>query len=149
MKHILAIALLAFALPAAADTGAQAVDNAWRKAAIANDVEGLVKLYAKDAVAWLPNMPEARGTDAIRSAYQGFLGAYTIKDFVLSDAHYQNAASRSTGWGRFTLTLQPKAGGNPETMTGRFTVVAQKQGKQWVYVVDHASADPPKEAPKK
>jgi uncharacterized protein (TIGR02246 family) len=139
-----ALALSTLALPAAAQSGAQAVDAAWRKAAMANDVEGLVKLYAPNAVAWLPDTPEARGTDAIRATYQGFLGANTIKDVVFSDATYRTAGSRSVGWGKFAITLQPKTGGNPVTMTGRFTVVAEKRDKRWVYVADHASAEPAK-----
>src|SRR5258708_7312581 len=142
---ILAVATLvvAAALPVAAQTGAASVDQAWKKAAMANDVEGLVKLYAKDAVAWLPNAPEARGIDAIRATYQGLLGANTVKDFTFSDTTYRSKGNRSIGWGRFSLTLQPKAGGSPQVMTGRFTVVAERRDKNWVYVVDHASADPP------
>ena len=138
------LACLVFATPLAfaAEGGAQAVDNAWKKAALANDAEALVKLYASDAVAWLPNSPEARGTEAIRAAFRGLLDANTIKDFALMDTTYRTVGNRSAGWGRFRLVLQPKAGGEAQTMVGRFTVVAERRNKQWVYVVDHASADP-------
>lgn len=129
---------------AAAEGGAQAVDAAWRKAALANDVEAIVKLYANDAVAWLPDAPEARGIDAIRATYQGLLGANTVKDVAFTDTAYRTHGNKSVGWGRFSLTLQPKAGGNPVTMAGRYTVVAEKRGKRWVYVVDHASGEPAK-----
>jgi ketosteroid isomerase-like protein len=142
------LALLALSLPAAAESGAQVVDNAWKKAAVANDLEGLVKLYASDAVAWFPNTPEARGTEAIRGALQGLLGANTIKDVSFSDTTYRSQGNRSLGWGRFKLVMQPKSGGEAVTMTGRFTVVAEKRGKHWVYAVDHASADPPPPAKK-
>jgi ketosteroid isomerase-like protein len=132
------------ALPAAAaETGAQAVDAAWKKAVLANDVEAIVKTYAKDAVAWLPDMSEARGEAAIRAAYQGMLDANTAKDVKLTDTHYKTVGNASIGWGRFSLTLVPKKGGNPIVLTGRFMDMAEKRDGKWVYVVDHASNEPP------
>ncbi len=134
---------LAFAVPAfAAPPGAQAVDAAWMKAMKANDLDGVVKTYAPDAIAWLPNSKEARGQQAIRAAYEGLLRNNTVKDVVLKDTAYRTVGTTSTGWGHFELTLQPKAGGNPVTMTGRFTAIAQSRKGHWVYVVDHASAEP-------
>jgi uncharacterized protein (TIGR02246 family) len=142
-RHTAALALLfAIALPAAAQGGAQIVDAAWKKAALANDAEALVKLYTPEAVAWLPDMPEARGTEAIRAAYRGLLGANTIKDVAFSDTTYRTLGNRSLGWGKVAVTLQPKAGGNPVVLNARFTVVAERRGKQWLYAVDHASTEP-------
>ena len=36
----------------------------------------------------------------------------------------------------------PKSGGSPVVMTGRYTDIAERRGGRWVYVVDHASAEP-------
>ena len=140
--------ITAAALPAAAENCAQLVDNAWMKAMNANDLDGIAKLYAKDAIGWFPNMPEARGADAIRATYKGLLDANTVKSAKLTEAVYKEAGKQHLSWGKFAITLQPKAGGAEQVMAGRYSEVAEKHGKDCVFVIDHASAEPPKEAPK-
>ncbi|MEP6655753.1 MAG: nuclear transport factor 2 family protein [Betaproteobacteria bacterium] len=135
--------LLASFGAAAAETGAQAVDNAWVKAMKANDLDAVLKTYAADATVWLPGVKESRGQKAIRAAYEGMLSANTVKNVVLSDTHYKSVGDTSVGWGRFVLTLAPKAGGEPVVLTGQFTDIAQRIGGRWVYIVDHASTVPP------
>lgn len=134
------ILLSAAALPA--EDGAKSVDAAWLKAIKANDVDALVACYAPDAVMWLPDAPEARGSKAIRDAYAGLLAANTVADASISNAVYQTSGDLSTGWGNFTLTLKPKTGGDAVTMKGRFAVVSKKKGGKWAYAADLASADP-------
>lgn len=140
----LALFLLAFAVPViAAEEGLQAVDSAWTTAMKANDVEAVMRTYATDAVAWLPDEREARGSVAIRAAYVGLLAAYTVNDVAISTDEYRTVGDSSVGWGTYTLTLTPKAGGAPVVMKGRFSAVAERRDGRWVYVVDHASAEPP------
>jgi uncharacterized protein (TIGR02246 family) len=127
----------------AQESGAKAVDAAWIKAMKANDIDAVMRCYAPDAVAWLPGTSEARGEKAIRSAYEGLLAPNTVKDVALSDTKYKTAGNVSVSWGKFSLMLVPKSGGNPAVMTGRFTVLAERRRDgRWVYVVDHASAEP-------
>ncbi len=133
----------------AADTGAKTVDDAWMKAMKANDLEAVLACYAPDAVAWLPDSPEASGDRAIRAAYQGMLAANTVQDVTVTETHYKTAGTLSVGWGRFTLTLAPKSGGSPIAMKGRFTEAAELRGGRWVYVADHASAEPSTSEPTK
>ena len=131
------------ALPCRAqETGAKAVDAAWVKAMKANDLDAVMRCYAPDAVAWLPGAPMARGEKAIRSAYEGLLSANIVKDIALSEAEYKTMGDTSVAWGRFSLTLISKSGGNTVVMTGRFTEFAEQRSGRWVYIVDHASADP-------
>ena len=125
----------------AAPDGAQATDEAWRKAVIANDLNAIIAVYAEDAVMWLPDAPEARGRDNIRKAYADLFAANTVTGATLTNTHYETSGNLSVGWGNFTLTLSPKAGGTPVTMSGRFSVIAKKQGGTWVYAVDHASGE--------
>ena len=139
---------LSFATVTAAPDGAQAVDEAWRKAITANDLNALIALYAEDAVMWLPDAPEAKGREAIRKSYADLLAANTVTGASLADTHYQTSGNLSVGWGNFTLTLSPKAGGNPVTLSGRFSVIAREEGGTWVYVVDHASAHPTPPTPR-
>jgi uncharacterized protein (TIGR02246 family) len=145
-SHPLILALLfcsiSFATSSAAPAGAQAVDEAWRKAITANDLDDIMAVYSTEAVMWLPDAPEAKGRDAIRKSYAALLAANTVTGATLANTHYQTSGDLSVGWGDFTLTLSPKDGGNPVTMSGRFSVIARNQDGKWVYVVDHASAQP-------
>ena len=133
----------------AQDEGTKSVDAAWLKAMKANDVNALVACYAPDAVMWLPNAPEARGSKAIREAYDGLLKVYTVKGASFSNTVYRTSGDLSTGWGNFVLDLQPKNGSAPGALKGRFVVVSKRIGGKWLYVADHASADPPPPAPPK
>lgn len=125
-----------------APSGAQAVDEAWRKAITANDLNAIMSSYSKDAVMWLPGASEARGTKAIRKSYADLLAASTVTGATFANTYYQTSGNLSVGWGDFTLNLSPKDGGSPVSLSGRFSVVARKEGGKWVYVVDHASAAP-------
>ncbi|MDQ2870828.1 MAG: SgcJ/EcaC family oxidoreductase [Acidobacteriota bacterium] len=128
--------------PAAGKDAARALDEAWAAAMKANDPEAVMRCYAADAVAWLPDSPEARGEAAIREAYRALFAANRIEDVKFSDARYETAGDRSLAWGKFQLTLVPKASGTPVTMSGRFSEMAEKRNGRWVYVLDHASAEP-------
>lgn len=130
-----------------ASSGAQAVDEAWRKAITANDLNAVMLCYSKDAVMWLPNAPEAKGTEAIRKSYADLLAANTVTGATFANTHYQTSGNLSVGWGDFTLNLSPKAGGSPVSLSGRFSVIARKEGGKWAYAVDHASAPPAPPAP--
>ena len=70
--HALILALLcsfsSIVSAAAAPAGAQAVDEAWRKAITANDLDGIMAVYSENAVMWLPDAPEAKGREAIRKS---------------------------------------------------------------------------------
>jgi ketosteroid isomerase-like protein len=133
---------------AQAPTGAQAVDEAWRKAMIANDLNAVMSNYSKDAVMWLPDAPEAKGREAIRKSYASLLAANTVTGATFANTHYRTSGSLSVGWGDFTLNLSPKSGGSPVTLSGRFSVIAKKEARKWVYVVDHASAHPAPPTPR-
>ena len=133
---------------AAKATGAEAVDNAWVKAMLANDLDAIVACYAEDAVMWAPGDPEAKGAKAIRESYAALLRDNTVKDAKALDTHYRTMGKTSVGWGHYSLTLAPKAGGALVNMTGRFTDVAVEKDGRWVYIADHASAEPPPPAKK-
>ena len=130
------------ATAAAAPDGAQIVDENWRKAITANNLDAVMAVYADDAVMWLPDAPEARGREAIRKSYSTLFAANTVTGATFSNTHYQTSGDLSVGWGDFTLTLSPKGGGESVTLSGRFSVLAKKERGTWVYLVDHASAHP-------
>ena len=153
-RHLARIILVVLGCTAAA--GATAADTtkdfadsvgaAWVKAVKANDLEALVKLYADDAVAWFPDEAEHKGAAAIRESYKNLLGTFTVVDAALTNSHHVGDAAHRANWGNFTLTLKQKSDGKATTMTGRYTDVQEKRNGHWVYVADHASADPPSKA---
>ncbi len=147
-KGILVCALVLVARAAAAeDSGCKAIDQAWKKAILAGDLDAIVATYADDAVLWLPNMPEARGTKAIRETYAALLKDHSVSDVVMTNTMYETWQNLSIGWGNFTMTLKPRAGGDPVVMKGRFTDVGKQIKGKWQYVADQASADPAPPAP--
>jgi len=139
----LVVSVLGAASMALAQGGAEALDAAWVKAMKAQDANAVAALYAPDAVLWMPGAPEARGAKAIHDEYAGLLGTYTVTDVSLTDGHYETVQNIGVASGHFMMTLQPKAGGAPTIMGGRYSSVAKKVDGQWHYVVDHASVEPP------
>jgi uncharacterized protein (TIGR02246 family) len=127
----------------AAESGSQALDNAFVKAVKAGDIEAVVGLYASDATLYPPGEMAAKGREAIRAVWGGFLSANTVTEARLYETAYRTSGDLSTGWGRFSMTVQPKAGGAPFTLEGRFTDVAVRKDGKWLYVADHASAPLP------
>jgi uncharacterized protein (TIGR02246 family) len=141
---VLGIALLAAPVLA---QGTKTLDDAWMKAVKAGDAEALTKLYAPDAVTYMPDVMKAKGTAEIRESFQKFLGANTVKDMTLTYDYTTSSGTLAVSSGTFTMTVEPKAGGAAQTMEGRFTSVAVRKGGNWMYVVDHASAPMPPPAP--
>lgn len=127
----------------AADSGAKALDNAFVKGVTSGDIEAVVALYAADATLYPPGEMAAKGRDAIRAVWGGFLSANTVTECKLFETGYRTSGDTSIGWGRFSLTFQPKAGGAPATLDGRFSDVAVKKAGKWLYILDHASAPLP------
>ena len=127
----------------AADSGAKALDNAFVKGVTSGDIEAVIALYAADATLYPPGEMVAKGRDAIRAVWGGFLSANKVTECRLFETGYRTVGDTSIGWGRFSMTFQPKAGGAPATLEGRFSDVAMKKAGKWLYILDHASAPLP------
>ena len=148
LRRVMGLGLLAAAVPVVAgEHGAQMVDQAWARAMKANDLEAVVALYAPDAVAYFPD-GEFKGKEAVRKSWTDFFATFTIKD-ATSEGTYETTGDTSIGWGSWSLTVVPKAGGEPIPMKGRASVVVKKIGGKWLYVVDHASVPLPPPPPSK
>ena len=138
---LLLLASASFSVAAPGD-GPSSVDATWAKAFKANDVEAAVACYAPDAILWMPEAPEAKGTAAIRDGYKGFFAANKVQDVSTKEIHRETTGNRSVSWGTFSMTVLPTGAAKPVTATGRYTEVTENRGGKWVYVVDHASEDP-------
>lgn len=128
----------------AAKHGLMTVDSAWSKAMLANDAAACAALYAEDAVLVLPGSGAIKGRKAIAEAYAGWFKDVKVTKAAVMDSHYRSAGRISSGWGSWTVTTEPKAGGSPTTDVGTWCAVAEQQKDgAWKYVSDHASIDPP------
>jgi ketosteroid isomerase-like protein len=139
--------LLGFAAASAVAAEKGSLGDEWAKAFKAGDLDGVMKLYAKDAVGWFPGEAEARGADAIRATYKSWFDAFTIVDVKLTNEHRESDGKHSAGWGNYSMTIKSKTDGKTSTSTGRYTDITELRGKQWFYIVDHASEDPPPPKP--
>ena len=113
----------------------------------AGDADASTACYADDAVLWIPGQPMAKGREQIHAAFAGFFAAFTVKDMAISEMGHQALGDAVSTWGTFTLVAIDKATGKESTEVGRYVDVSRKIDGKWVYVVDHASDDPPPPAP--
>lgn len=136
----------------AVESGMNPAGEAWVKAFNANDVDAIVALYAEDATVFPPDAMIAKGKAAIREVWAGLLAKFR-GSVQLSDTFHETRESLSFAWGRFSMTLTPKEGGEPLQIEGRFSDVSKKINGKWQYIVDHASVPlpppPPETAPSK
>jgi len=142
-RFLLVIFLFLFAAPTfAAQSGLNPAGAAFVKAVNAADVEGIVALYRDDATSYPPDAMMDKGKDAIRKSWTNLFAQYTAK-LELKDGYYEDHGNVSIAWGSFTMTLTPKAGGEPMTIDGRYTDASIKEKGKWLYIVDHASVPMP------
>jgi len=129
--------LFALAAPihAATPPGVAALNEAFVKALKANDLDALMRLHDPTAVLYPPGELDQKGQEAIRFKWGRVLAANTVKDASFQDVTYTTSGDLSAGWGRVRLTLQPRSGQEPSTISGRFSVVARRKGGKWLYVL--------------
>ncbi len=110
----------------------------------------LAALSAAEAVLAMPGMPAARGGKVIAELFAGLVKDVKVTEFVLTDSRFETSGKLSAGWGRYKMTMVPRAGGAPTTEFGTYCGVATQKGGVWKYVSDNAAADPaPPAAPAK
>jgi uncharacterized protein (TIGR02246 family) len=117
--------------------------DCWLPAFKAGDADAVAACYVDDAVMIFPDGPLAQGRPAIRDGYAHFFADYSIKDVQLEELGREAHGNSVTVWGRFAITMSPKAGGADVVARGRFSEMSRKVDGQWRYVFDHASDDPP------
>lgn len=128
----------AFAKEPAAPAG-----DCWLAAFKAGNADAVSACYADDAVMWLPGGGMAKGRAAILEAYTGFLGSVTIQDAALMQMGEQATGDARVAWGTYSIRLVDNKTKAESTVTGRYTDVQKMIGGKWLYIVDHASDDPP------
>jgi uncharacterized protein (TIGR02246 family) len=135
------LVLCSIVLPAVAVAGGgpQALDEAWKTAMLAGDLDAIAACYAPDAVMIAPGAPPARGRDAILATYQAMFGGVKVVGIEFSDSHYESSGSLGAAWGTASITMTHPGAEGSMTLVASFTSVSKKIGGKWVYVVDHVS----------
>ena len=111
----------------AADRAAlEAVARKYETAFSAGDADALVALHADDAIRMPPNAPLVMGQEAIRAAYQTTFEQFAAK-ITLSLEEVEVAGDWAFVRGGATVTLTPKAGGEPLQDEGKYLSIRKKQ----------------------
>src|SRR5262245_15159542 len=133
MKNLWLFAMFFFVAVAlyAVEPGMNETGKAFVKAFEANDLEGVMALYDDDAEKFPKYTMEAVGKEAIRADYKGLMDKFTIQNFKVIESHHETNGNISFGWGRFTMDMAPKTGGDPVHMEGRFSDVSRKVKGKW------------------
>jgi uncharacterized protein (TIGR02246 family) len=127
---------------AADEAAIRSINPQWFKAYNAGDVNGVVALYAEDAVVNAPGAPPARGHEEIR--------AFLTKDIAGSSAAGITLNSGSTtdvgvsgdlGWEWGTFTVTDKSGATLDR--GKYVSVYGRKDGKWYIIRDIWNSDGP------
>ena len=132
------------ALSAANETP-QALQDAFMTALRNNDVDGLASCYAPDAVNFPIDAMIGTGPASARRSWSTFFEAYRVKRAELSEDQLIVRDDIAVAWGLFTIWAEPRSGGDPVEMSGRYMDVARSFDGDWLYIADHASVPVPGE----
>ncbi len=97
----------------------------------AGNLDGVIALYADDAVQMPPNSPIVIGKDSLRSGYEGFLEANTVE---ISSTVEDIQVSGDWAFLRlsFTDSITPKDGGDTTTGGGKWVLIFERQAdRSW------------------
>lgn len=111
----------------AADKAAiAAMSNARAHAFAEGDAAGIAIHFTDDAYLMAPDTPTRQGRAAVEAYYQSIFDEYLTG----LESHYDEvdvSGSLAYGRGFATVTLTPKAGGQPQTTTAKYLNILKKQ----------------------
>jgi uncharacterized protein (TIGR02246 family) len=154
----LTIGLLAFAAgcsqappPAPPDTRAadektiRDNETAWSNEWGMKDADKILAHYADDASLMIPNMPVAKGKDAIKTALTGMLSDKNLAlSFAASTAEVSKSGDLAYTQGTYTLTMTNPKTKKPVTEKGKYVTIYKKQSDgSWKAIEDINNADAP------
>jgi uncharacterized protein (TIGR02246 family) len=122
------------------------LDRQWVQAVANRDVAGSTAVYAPDAVFLLPNMPPARGMEAIRKEWTGMLGMPNLQlTFAPTQIVVSEAGDMATDVGTYQFSFDGPQGRVSDR--GKYSVVWRKINGEWKVVSDMINSDMPLPAP--
>jgi ketosteroid isomerase-like protein len=120
---------------AADEATIRGLDSAWAKAFADKNEAQALSFYADNAVVLAPGAPLAKGTPAIKAAWDGLVA---MPGFALTfgPTSIDVSGDRATEIGDYTLTLNDKSG-KPQTSKAKYIVIWGKQADgSWKALVD-------------
>lgn len=105
------------------------------EAASAGNVDGMMAIYADDALLLPPNAPEFRGTAAIRQFWTGMEAAKP--KVTLTPVTILESCELATEIGRYELTIGPMKD------EGKYVVTWRRTGGEWRAVADIFNSNKP------
>jgi uncharacterized protein (TIGR02246 family) len=103
----------------------------------AGEADAWVACFAADAVQMPPNPPANVGADSIRAWSGGLLAAFRPEFSLLPDEVQLADADWAFERGTYTITLTPKAGGEPIRDVGKYITIYQRRADEaWVMARD-------------
>ena len=147
------LALLAFncSQPApdtrvADEAAIRGINPNWFKAYNAGDVNGILALYADDAVVNGPGSPAARGEAAIREYFtKDIAGASAAGVKLNSGPSTDDGVSGDLGWEWGTYTATDKSGATVDK--GKYVTVCARRNGKWLVIRDIWNSDGQMKAP--
>jgi ketosteroid isomerase-like protein len=153
MKHTLVrralapLLVLAVAAGNAAAAPAPAVQNgisestrAWMASVESGDMATVTRMHPA-AMTGFPMTDNQADGQAMTEAYRAMFAKYRAHATV-EDGHYLRSGDLLMSWGRFSLELKPRDGGETMVLKGRYSDIAHKTPTGWHYLLDHASVLP-------
>jgi len=110
-------------------------------AVAAGNVDGMMTIYAPDAVLMPPNAPPQNGVDAIRKFWSGFLTNGSVS-LALHDDRVVQSCDQAAEIGHYEVTITAK-GGAPIQDTGKFMLTWKRTNGQWRAIADMFSSNLP------
>lgn len=145
-RCLVTLAFYCLATASPAQDSPQALQDAFMQALRGNDAAGLAACYAGDAVNFPVGALVEHGPEAVQASWEGFFSGMTVRQARLEQAHLEVHGDTAVAWGLFVIVADPKEGGAPIELRGRYMDVARHIDGRWLYVADHASM-PPSPAP--
>jgi ketosteroid isomerase-like protein len=105
------------------------------EAANAGNVDGMMTMYASDAVLMPPNAPEFRGAASIRQFWSGLIGAKP--KVTLTPVTILESCEMATELGRYELTIGPMKD------EGKYVVTWRRTNGDWRAVADIFNSNKP------
>lgn len=113
---------------------------AWQKSVDSADMEAVIRMHPAAMTAFPMTDVQVDGRAMVES-YRALFARYRAQA-TITDGHYLRSGGLLMSWGLFSLTLQPRDGGEKIVLNGRYSDIARKTPTGWQYLLDHASALP-------
>jgi uncharacterized protein (TIGR02246 family) len=119
----------------------RAIDDGWKRAAAARDLDGMMSIYAPDAQELLPDLPPVVGRAAIRAFYEQMLEQLPrcAHDFRIQNVVVSEAADIAVTQGEYRFV--PDSQRPQDARTGKFAAVWRRRDGDWRLQMNITCAD--------